>query len=645
MGHSPFYIRPNHARKFPGRMMFLDTETTLVGSPEQGHHVFNIGCTTYLRYDWNKNTEVRSISKRHTTKESFIHEIVTHCYSDAPLYLYGSNISFDIAASGLIPYLTRQKWTCKIYYEKGMVFILIVSKDANKGSLKTRSAKKNVSSKKKPKKRTLKFLSMQNFIPTSIKKIGMKLGIEKLEIKYDTDDIESLFLYCERDVLILKQAIIQWYQFVWIHDLGGSALTVAGQAFRAFRHRFMKHKILVYGDTGINDLERLSYHGGRCECFNVGTMPKQQYVQVDINSMYSFLMEKNKYPNKVRGFIQRDNVSKLRGILRRYCVTALVYIETDIPLYAKRINERTCFPVGSFWTVLTSRELEKAFEYGHLKKVYSGVYYVRHVLFDEYVAFFYNLRLKAQKNDNMTYSTIIKLFMNSLYGKFGEKRDIIEKTETVETDDFRIERCYDAVENKYFTERVLFHKLEIISGEEDGRNAFPAISSHITADGRLLLWDFMTCAGLENVLYVDTDSMIVTREIFDAKLKRYISDKLGDIKIEIESDDLVLNNLKDYSIGKKSILKGVQWIEERDGKKIYKALHSYGLNTLARKGITDRAVLRPVELELKREYTKGTVAISGRVSPFEYFEPCVEPCHDLKCLSIHEQYSHSESVL
>jgi len=610
------YLRQNHSKKFPARFMFIDSETTKYGDESVGLQKFRLGVICYFRPDWNFMELSREKWYDVYDAREFLEIIEKHTHKDSPLHVFGSNIVHDLAGSAAPQYFSALKYEANIYHEKGLSFILII----------------------KNKKHTIKFLSMQNFIPTSIKAIGETLGLYKGFADYETGSDEELIKYCRQDVKILKEAVIQWYLYVRKNDLGAAALTLPAQAMKAFRHRFMKEKILLICDKSINDYERASYHGGRTEAFRVGKLPRRKYYKLDINSAYPSVMNIYEYPTRLLGYIEKNNINHLKKTLKKYAVTALVCVETDEPVYCVMRDKKAMFPTGSFWTVLTTRELQYALSKNHLKGIYSGLYYEKKVLFREYVNFFYNMRKKAQMNDNKPYSKMTKLFMNALYGKWAEQYDEVIIDEPTDSDEFRIEEYFDGVTGERGVERVMFHRRQVLQGKVDGRNTFPAISAHITADVRLLLWSYIKKAGRKNVFYCDTDSMIITEKTYNDKMKIFIGEELGQLKVEDTTWTVEIFNLKDYKFGYKRVMKGVQRIVKEDGKEHYYSLHSYGLGTLIRKNINDGAILKNVELVPAREYEKGIVNEDGLVSPFVLYESCEDCPLELSSLSLHSNY-------
>ncbi|GAI16839.1 unnamed protein product, partial [marine sediment metagenome] len=167
-------------------------------------------------------------------------------------------------------------------------------------------------------------------------------------------------------------------------------------------------------------LERDSYKGGRVECFYLGELKNDNYYMLDVNSLYPFVMRNNMYP--VRYVKIRHNISRtaLNTYLDNRAACAQVFIETAVPVYAVR-RARCIFPVGRFWTVLTTPELKYALAKGHIKQVGDCVIYKQASIFKSYVDKFYAMRQDFRSAGTAEYEELCKKMLNSLYGKFGQK--------------------------------------------------------------------------------------------------------------------------------------------------------------------------------------------------------------------------------
>jgi len=186
---------------------------------------------------------------------------------------------------------------------------------------------------------SIEMLDTLNFWRMGLAKIGESLGIPKLPMPAMSDSAKVWDIYCRRDVEILRQALHQWWGFLLAHDLGGFARTLAGQAIRAYRHRFMESPILIDDDANALKLGRESYHGGRVEAFRLGRVEGPVH-SLDVNSMYPFVMRKHTYPAVLKRRCRRVTLSELRRWVERYSVVARVELETKRPRFAHLIDGR-----------------------------------------------------------------------------------------------------------------------------------------------------------------------------------------------------------------------------------------------------------------------------------------------------------------
>lgn len=594
-----FYLKRIKSTIFPVRFLFLDSETLKFREHDIDLHRMRLAITCYTRLDKTPyNIRHEAWTTFYTQKETCKYiDSITH--DKSPLWIVTSNPKFDLGAIGFIKWFTDWNWKLEFIGERGLTFILILKND----------------------KRRIKVIALQNYYTTGIAMIGKIVGLPKLDIDVFTDNMDELKLYCRRDTEILRLGFLNYLQFVYEHDLGNFALTKAAQSFNAYRKKFMKKKILIHKREKVSELERSSYHGGRVDCFKIGKQIEQEYVQLDINSMYAYVMQKYCYPFKLLGHVQCHSLPHLITLLKHKCVTARVLIDTNEPVYAKMIDNKCCFPTGLFWETLNTRALQYAVKNGHLKDVSTGVYYEKATIFKDYIEFFWNLRLKAQADKNYILEQLIKYMLNALYGKWAQQIPILIDKRPEKENLFEIEHWYNAVTKEYGVTRTMFHVKETLTGKHDSKNTFVSISAHITEDARLYLWHFLKLCGLKNVYYCDTDSLIVSRKTLNTHIQGYMSNKLGHLKIEKTSNHLLIHTLKDYELGDKIICKGVGRSKKLLDDNTYEVLTGYGLTRLLILKITDAAILTPIEKHLSRLYYKGTVTDTGEVVPFHLHEP------------------------
>ncbi|KKL11259.1 hypothetical protein LCGC14_2547590, partial [marine sediment metagenome] len=157
-------------------------------------------------------------------------------------------------------------------------------------------------------------------------------------------------------------------------------------------------------------------------------------------------------------------------------------------------------------------------------------------------------------------------------------------------------------------------------GFEESFNSFPAIPAHVSAFGRMHLWELMQTVGIENYFYCDTDSLIINSRGL-RKLENQLDNfTLGGLKIEESMTRLSIRGLKDYTTASKTVIKGIRKnaVEIRSG--VYQQEQWPSFKGLLRSGDVGVYIVKKITKVLNREYTKGTVNQDGSIEPLHLTE-------------------------
>lgn len=525
------------------------------------------------------------------------------------IWLVNHNIGYDLMAMGWDDAMTSRGWTAD----------KIIIPEPN-GPFAITWVKEN---------HFIKMVNLANWWGTRpLSSIGEIVGESKIDLdptKFrhvipETDDWRTLETYCIQDCRVVQKAITMWIDFCKDHDLGQFALTQAGQSLSAFQHRLMRHNIYIHTNKRALKLERESYMGARTECFALGEY-HGQFHTYDVNSLYPYVMKENDYPNRLRGIVKNVTIEEYWQIRQDYCcvATALIGINAGnehgrvVPL---RHDGKLIYPTGSFYTTLTSGELDLAIRRGIVRDLPVVCIYDRARLFEDYVDEFYRLRLSYKKRGNLIWYEIVKVFLNSLYGKFGQfNYDWLPSQDPINIKPGSVTKIIDADTHTSTTYRHVGGTLAKRSSErEEGWNSFAAIAAHVTAYARLWISHLREQAGTENVYYCDTDSLFVNHE-GHTRLKPWIDpNKLGYLKLEKSADFMIIRGLKDYQFGDKIKTKGIRSDAIKIGDNQYRQTQFRGVAGSLRTGDTNVARITQVTKTMKRIYTKGTIS-EGKVVP------------------------------
>jgi len=585
-------LKPLKSTYIPAIWLFLDTETKPRKKGGITTHYFDIAWSCL----WFRPKEKGPGSEDwvfHSDEKDFCDYIENVITSKGNITIVGHNVFFDLQASGFYKYFTQANWQLQFYYDKGLTYILKISKNGA----------------------TATVVSSTNWFDFSLARLGKTLGLPKLDVDFKKSTPSELKTYCKRDVEILVLALKTYLDFLVTHDLGKFSLTKASQAFTAYRTRFMGRKIFIHDNADVQALERAAYMGGRVEAFFIGKARGKEFVSMDINSMYPYVMISEKYPYRLIGYYENPDKEFIRDALNTYAVIAEIEVKTTLAIFAVKHKGKTVFPIGRFSCYVTTKGLIRAFEIGCLIKVKKAAIYRTANLFNSYVNYFHGLRIKYKNESNDIFELLTKYMLNSLYGKFAQLKIITDiEDENTGRGYFR-EEVYSIPAARTFVMTHLMNKKIIQYPEGEGELSNVAIAAHITENARFYLWDIMQRVGMDNVLYCDTDSVKIRASQLH-KLKGLLDDsRLGYLKCEDRSKSLIIGGAKNYRTEQTRKIKGIprNAKEVRPGVFVFESFLRQ--TTHLRGGFSRGVQTKQITRALKSPYSKGIVQASGKVTP------------------------------
>lgn len=658
----------------PHRMIFVDTETELfpLGRTRTGkmqfEQVFRMGMAAYVRRD-NRNDKFFAPRWFPFYSEIFYPDQSAHTadfwqwvdscsLGQTKLFMFMHNAGFDIPVLKAFENLMALGWYLTQFIIDDPPTMLKFENCPLQCGMSS-GASWRQESKCGAQHRVIVILDTLNYFRMSLKALGESIGSYKLEmpVKPGTFDdsvekwlsdstefqgmpdwtvsLETWEEYNKQDVQILIDAMRQYMDFIKLHDLGPFQMTQASQSFTAYRHRFMqKESVLIDDDEKALATARKAYSGGRVEAYAKVHIEGETTYKLDINSMYPFVMQAKTFPSVLRSHWKNVSIEEYETKIRpNYKACAYVKVDTDEPVYPKRMDGKLVFPVGRFFTYLSTPEIDYALDHGHLKEFIHVAFYQHAPLFKSFVDYFYTLRLAAKKRGDEKESFFLKILMNSLYGKFGQNG---KKWENVEEDSIQVDESqpFDIWATIHHDSQQIDHYRRIgklvqrLAALEESRESHPAIAAHITAEARIYLWQIIKQAGKENVYYCDTDSVFVNRDGRDALNDLIDPARLGALKVEGESKLLIINGPKDYRFGNTVVLKGVKYRHKPVETNVYRFETFRGLRGALREHDLNRMIITRGLKRLRRIYEKGTVNADGSITPFALDEAEKEPLYE-----------------
>ena len=403
-----------------------------------------------------------------------------------------------------------------------------------------------------------KFLDTINYSRCGVEKLGQMLGISKREHPKCLGRIPDTM--DERNELVeynLTDSLISYKFGEFMRNFANNLKcklkpTIASLGIDYWRRNYLKKDIFQERRSIIEDHYLGSIKGGRTENFKRGYFKDIFYY--DFNSMYPSVCKdgtnnNGKYPDP--SFVKTIDDGSV-GYIESFEGISNVEIEspdTYIPLLGYHDkNGKLFFPKGIMKGWWCNIELRKAIELGYkIKKVNKVIYYDKDfVPFKDCVKSLYELRLSYQREGNKPMDQMIKTLMNGgLFGKFAQK--INNKTEVYHIKNLYVKKngeCYIIKDEK----KIVLYNFNI-RGNFVFENIeipmripifiMPILASYTTAMARLKLFECMNKRN-DNVIYCDTDSIVVNRKCYDS------SNSLGQLKLEANIKEGIFCRPKQY---------------------------------------------------------------------------------------------------
>ena len=338
--------------------------------------------------------------------------------------------------------------------------------------------------------------------------------------------------------------------------------TKFGAALKIFQRNYFTGNWFRYEkEQWKNDLERLSYYGGRCEVFRRGLQNVQSY---DVNSMYVAIMRDELIPNPTKTVYLKDYNQILRLIesdfLTVECRVKIPKLRVGLlPYRDKNNNNKLIFPYGEFNGVFNSIELKEALKHGlEITSIRRALWYPESEnYFREYAEMTIQGRKEAKKRNDVASEQLFKYRGNGLYGKFGQQNKQGVRY-------IRLSQFQGDIEGHLIIPGAGDYWVEIPAEKtEDSWHTFPIIPATITAYARAKMLNAL-CNNSEILVYCDTDSL----KVLGNPKGIQISEKPGDWGYEYTAEQVFFRP-KRYANKRKGIPEKHVLIEANDEYEIY----------------------------------------------------------------------------
>jgi hypothetical protein len=383
------------------------------------------------------------------------------------------------------------------------------------------------------------FVDSYQYLNSSLKKLAASfLGEKKYAQKeYDYDYKEwNKYIAANGadlamdDTVKLYNILKSYFTFLKENDVPFS-FSASANAFSHFRYKFL-HRVLYFpNDEPYLKALLEAYRGGFTNLFRPGKHKK--VIGYDVNSLYSYSMKGRKMPVSFVKRVDMLSTENYAAVKKKFYVIANVKFSLPeserISFIVKNINGKL-YPLRSGELYLHEPEIDYLIEKGaNLTIGEAFIYKCSYNLFDEYIDFWYGLKKKADAAKDEAKRAMTKLFLNGLYGKFGQHKAHSELRKKDVPEVFDSPARLLLIEGGKKT--VVTDYGYFVSVRKDGDPRYSLeIAGAVTAVARMVLRGYIEAAGIDDVIYCDTDSIHTTTRSLD----RFVGNNIGQLKVEEE---------------------------------------------------------------------------------------------------------------
>lgn len=481
------YLRHNQTSRMPRRHVFIDTEARIDYTPPVQTQRWSCGVAEFYDCDPKRKAPLLEAADYTDPRELWA-AVDTFCRPGARTIVWAHNLSYDLRIARGLEILPSLGWSLRAIVLDGQACWARFTKG----------------------KATMVCTDLTAWFAVPLALVGADLGLDQEPLPLDPEDTVATLRRCARDVEILRRAVLATFAFIQRADLGNWQMTGAGQAWSAYRHRFMTHKLLVHDDEQARESERRAIWAGRTECWRHGDLTTPGMVEYDLPRAYATVAQNCAIPTVLLGSLPRITNAQFSEWWPKRRLLCNVRVTTARPLVPALHDGRIVWPVGTFKTTLWDNEIRLVLRDGGRVRFGKTWVYSSEPALQRWA----NWILDAIGLGADAYSPLerrlLKHWSRALIGRFSLRYRQWDPLGTSEDPDLALSTLTGAGNADGAKLLQVGHDLLELTGMVDSENAMPQITGYVTAECRCRLWDLIDSAGMDQVLYMDTDSVIVT---------------------------------------------------------------------------------------------------------------------------------------
>lgn len=483
------YVPPNAVTRVPRNVVYLDSEA--VQHEEQGARLqtFRLAVAAYDHRHHHRDGWGEREWSQFTNTDDLWSWIDARCQRKARTVLVAHKLDYDMRITDSLTELPKRGWSLRGIGLDGAQAWASWRHDG----------------------RSLMMCDSLSWLNMGLERVGALIGQPKLDLPAWEDSDEAWFARCRRDVEIMAEAYRRILDWVRTDDLGNWKPTGAGQAWAAYRHRFMEHRLLVHESEDAREAERRAAHTGRCEAWSWGKLNTGPFVEYDYSTAYTRIGADSNVPTRLIGETGAVSTEQYDKLARRWRVLADVTVHTEVETVPMRKDDRIVWPTGTFTTTLWDTEIALARDYGATVAVDRAWWYKGDPALRAFCTWCLDMLDDRNTEVDPVVRAAVKHWSRALIGRFAARWSSWEQYGLSPVSDVALGWAHDVSAGEKWRLMQIGAQLMRETERHDSNDAVVSIMSWVMAEARSRLWRSADLAGFDNVVYMDTDSLIVTR--------------------------------------------------------------------------------------------------------------------------------------
>lgn len=504
------WLHPQTSSRVPRRWVFVDTEAWRDPVPGGEEQRWRLGVSVTTHWREGTHTWAPLTYRRHAAPADLWEAVAGHARKDSRTVVVAHNLGYDVRISDGLTWLTEHGWS--------------VSKPAFGAQTLSLEARKDDLG--------LVLVDNSSWLPGPLESIANLMEESKLPLPDNAAGDDVWYDRCQRDVEILARAHMTVIDWLARSDVGGWGRSGASTGWHTLLRRHMTEPVLVHGRPEVREVEAQAMYAGRCEVWRWGRVAGGPFYEWDYELAYGHVAAETSLPTVLEGQVWGVPLSAMGSDMAAHRWLVQATVSTDVPVLPWRDDAGVLWPVGTFDGWWWETELVQAQDAGARVKVHSAWRYRA----APWLASWADWAIGLYRDQSSVQARIIghmaKHWTRSVLGRTAMRY-----------------RDWQLAGPAYRPGVSYAEQLDLDSGHRgalltlgDRRweawtqvwsdNAVPQVLSAVTAECRVRLWAAMTAAGLDDVVYCDTDSLVVTRAGHHRLLAAKDAGGLGSLRLK-----------------------------------------------------------------------------------------------------------------